>query len=131
MASGPVPSSYNLGRQSIKPVSNITAIPVDDQTAGHTQSSLSKTGNLYCLATMSGSMTLTQTATALDLAGKARPKGVESLAHKATYHLDDKPTITLFASKLPYKMVDHIYKVVRLGTFGQWAEAVQHYHCYD
>ena len=32
----------------------------------------------------------------------------ESLAHEATYRLDDKPTISLFASKLPYKMVDHI-----------------------
>ena len=48
----------------------------------------------------------------------------KSLAHKATYCLDDKPTISLFTSKLPYKMVDHIYKVVRPGTFAQWAEAV-------
>ena len=52
----------------------------------------------------------------------------KSLAHEATYHLDDKPTISLFTSKLPYKMVDHIYKVVRPGTFAQWAEAVQPYH---
>ena len=45
----------------------------------------------------------------------------ESLAHEATYRLDDKPTISLFASKLPYKMVDHIYKVVRPRTFAKWA----------
>ena len=52
----------------------------------------------------------------------------ESLAHEATYRLDDKPTISLFASKLPYKMVDHIYKVVRPRTFAEWAEAVRRYH---
>ena len=52
----------------------------------------------------------------------------ESLAHEATYHLDDKPTISLFTSKLPYKMVDHIYKVVRPRTFAEWAEAVRCYH---
>ena len=40
----------------------------------------------------------------------------KSLAHEATYHLDDKLTISLFASKLPYKMVDHICYVLA-GTF--------------
>ena len=55
VASGPVPSSYSLGRHSIRLISNVSTILVDDQTAGHTQSSLSKTGDLHSLAIMSGS----------------------------------------------------------------------------
>ena len=74
VASGPVPSSYNPRRHSIRPISNVSTILVDDQTAGHTRSSLSKTGDLYSLAIMSGTSTLTQTATALDLAGKGKAK---------------------------------------------------------
>ena len=52
----------------------------------------------------------------------------EMLAEEATYQLDAKPTITLFASKLPLHMVNHIYKVVRPITFAQWADAVRQYH---
>ena len=74
VATGAVPSSFSLGRQSIKPIGNISAIAVDDQATGHTQSSLSKTSDLYSSAIMSGTSTLTQTATALDLAGKGKAK---------------------------------------------------------
>ena len=52
----------------------------------------------------------------------------ESLATKATYNLDAQPTLSLYASKLPFKMVDHIYKVVRLVDFQGWAEATHQYH---
>src|SRR6266702_618128 len=49
----------------------------------------------------------------------------ESLATEATYNLDAQPTMSLYASKLPYKMVDHIYKVVRPVDFQGWAEATR------
>jgi len=49
----------------------------------------------------------------------------ESLATKATYDLDAQPTLSLYASKLPFKMVDHIYKVVRPLDFQGWAEATR------
>ncbi len=52
----------------------------------------------------------------------------ESLATKATYDLDVQPTLSLYASKLPFKMVDHIYKVVRPVDFQGWAEATHQYH---
>ncbi len=52
----------------------------------------------------------------------------ESLAAKATYDLDAQPTLSLYASKLPFKMVDHIYKVVRPMDFQRWAEATRQYH---
>ena len=52
----------------------------------------------------------------------------ESLATEATYDLDAQPTLSLYASKLPYKMVDHIYKVVRPVDFQGWAEATRQYH---
>ena len=52
----------------------------------------------------------------------------ESLATEATYNLDAQPTMSLYASKLPYKMVDHIYKVVRPVDFQGWAEATRQYH---
>ena len=58
----------------IRPISEVSAIVVDDQSAGHTQSSFTKTGDLYSSATMSESVTLTQTTTALDLAGKGKAK---------------------------------------------------------
>ncbi len=52
----------------------------------------------------------------------------ESLATEATYDLDVQPTLSLYASKLPFKMVDHIYKVVRPMDFQGWAEATCQYH---
>ncbi len=52
----------------------------------------------------------------------------KSLATEATYDLDAQPTLSLYASKLPFKMVDHIYKVVRLVDFQGWAEATHQYH---
>ena len=41
----------------------------------------------------------------------------ESLAEEATYPLNTKSTLTLFVSKLPFKMMDHILKVVRPHDF--------------
>ena len=35
----------------------------------------------------------------------------ESLANKAGYSLNNRSTITLFTSKLPNKMMDHLYKI--------------------
>ncbi|KAI9438930.1 hypothetical protein H4582DRAFT_2075530 [Lactarius indigo] len=52
----------------------------------------------------------------------------KALAAEATYRLDDKPTLSLYAAKLPFKMVDHIYKVVRPVMFHDWAEATCQYH---
>jgi len=52
----------------------------------------------------------------------------ESLATEAMYNLDAQPTLSLYASKLPFKMVDHIYKVVRPVDFQGWAEATRQYH---
>ncbi len=50
------------------------------------------------------------------------------LVTEATYDLDAQPTLSLYASKLPFKMVDHIYKVVRPVDFQGWAEATWQYH---
>ena len=36
----------------------------------------------------------------------------ESLANEGGYLLNARSTITLFASELPYKMMDHLYKIV-------------------
>ena len=52
----------------------------------------------------------------------------ESLATEATYDLDVQPTLSLYVSKLPFKMVDHIYKVVRPVDFQGWADATCQYH---
>ncbi len=52
----------------------------------------------------------------------------ESLATEATFNLDAQPTLSLYASKLPFKMVDHIYKVVRPVDFQGWVEATRQYH---
>ncbi len=52
----------------------------------------------------------------------------ESLATKATYDLDAQPMLSLYVSKLPFKMVDHIYKVVRPVDFQGWAKATRQYH---
>jgi hypothetical protein len=53
---------------------------------------------------------------------------LESLAAETTYNLDAQPTLSLLASKLPFKMVDHIYKVVRPTDFNQWANTICQYH---
>ena len=42
--------------------------------------------------------------------------------------LDDCPTISLFASKLPYKMMEHICHVVKPQDFQGWADAARQYH---
>jgi hypothetical protein len=52
----------------------------------------------------------------------------ESLALEATYELNTKPTMSLFASKLPFKMMDHVYKVACPQDFQQWTDAVRQYH---
>jgi hypothetical protein len=52
----------------------------------------------------------------------------KSLALEATYELNSKPTMSLFASKLPFRMMDHIYKVARPQDFQQWTDAVRQYH---
>ncbi len=52
----------------------------------------------------------------------------KSLAAEAMYDLDAQPTLSLYTSKLPFKMVDHIYKVVRPLDFQGWAEATCQYH---
>ena len=51
-----------------------------------------------------------------------------NLAEQAQYMLDDQPTITLFASKLPFKMMQHIFMVVKPVDFNSWAEAAHQYH---
>ena len=51
-----------------------------------------------------------------------------SLAEQAQYALDDRPTITLFASKLPFKMMQHIFMIVKPVDFNGWAEVACQYH---
>ena len=46
-----------------------------------------------------------------------------SLAEQAQYVLDDHPTITLFASKLLFKMMQHIFMIVKPVAFNGWADA--------
>ena len=52
----------------------------------------------------------------------------ESLALEATYDLNVKLTLSLFASKLLFRMMDHVYKVAHPQDFQQWAEVVWQYH---
>ena len=52
----------------------------------------------------------------------------ESLTNEAGYLLNLRSTITLFASKLPYKMMDHLYKIVCPCDFTGWAEGAHQYH---
>jgi len=52
----------------------------------------------------------------------------KSLATEATYNLDAQPMLSLYVSKLPFKMADHIYKVVRPVDFQGWVEATHQYH---
>ena len=51
-----------------------------------------------------------------------------SLAEQAQYALDDRPTITLFASKLPFKMMQHIFLIVKPINFNGWADTARDYH---
>ena len=51
-----------------------------------------------------------------------------SLAEQAQYALDDCPTITLFASKLPFKMMQHIFLIVKPVNFNGWADVARDYH---
>ena len=51
-----------------------------------------------------------------------------SLAEQAQYALDDCPTITLFASKLPFKMMQHIFLIVKPVNFNGWADAARDCH---
>ena len=46
----------------------------------------------------------------------------ESLANEAGYSLNDRSTITLFASKLPFQMMNHLYKIVHPREFAGWAD---------
>ena len=52
----------------------------------------------------------------------------ESLANEAGYLLNARSTITLFALKLPYKMMDHLYKIVCPHIFTGQAKGVCQYH---
>jgi hypothetical protein len=52
----------------------------------------------------------------------------KSLAHEAQYPLDTAPTLSLLASKLPFHMMNHIYKVNRPQTFADWAATIRQYH---
>ena len=51
-----------------------------------------------------------------------------TLADEAEYPLDDRPTISLFASKLPHKMMEHICLVIKPRNFQGWADAARQYH---
>ncbi|KAH9016634.1 hypothetical protein EDB84DRAFT_1443048 [Lactarius hengduanensis] len=46
----------------------------------------------------------------------------ESLSTKATYPINMQSTLLLFASKLPYCMMDHIYKVIHPIDFQGWSD---------
>ena len=51
-----------------------------------------------------------------------------TLADEAEYPLNDRPTISLFASKLPHKMMEHICLVVKPRDFQGWADAARQFH---
>src|SRR6266702_4312605 len=81
VATQPVPSSYQLGRQSIQPIGKVSGINVDDSEAkGHTQSSFSKTGITQSSAPAMS--TMTSTAAALTLAGTRNPTQSQSFFTK-------------------------------------------------
>ena len=52
----------------------------------------------------------------------------ESLANEAGYSLNNRSTITLFASKLPYQMMNHLCKIVCPCDFAGWADGARQYH---
>ena len=51
-----------------------------------------------------------------------------TLADEAEYPLDDHPTISLFTSKLPHKMMEHILLIVKPHDFQGWADAARQYN---
>ena len=51
-----------------------------------------------------------------------------TLADEAEYPLDECPTISLFASKLPHKMMEYIYLVIKPQSFQGWADTARQYH---
>jgi hypothetical protein len=52
----------------------------------------------------------------------------ESLAEAADFELDANPTKSILAKKLPFNMVDHLYKVVKPGTYPEFCEAIRQFH---
>ncbi|KAH9059455.1 hypothetical protein EDB83DRAFT_2520577 [Lactarius deliciosus] len=52
----------------------------------------------------------------------------KGLAAEATYPINAQSTLSLFASKLPFRMMDHIYKVIRPINFQGWADGVRQFH---
>ena len=50
-----------------------------------------------------------------------------SLAKESEYPLDAQNTITMFAAKLPFRMMQHIYLNVKPTNFRGWIEAARHY----
>ena len=52
----------------------------------------------------------------------------KALAEEAIYNLNNRATLSLFAAKLPFKMMDHIYKVTRPLNFNEWKNAIRQYH---
>jgi hypothetical protein len=52
----------------------------------------------------------------------------ESLAEAADFELDSNPTKSILARKLPFNMVDHLYKVVKPGTYPEYCEAIRQFH---
>jgi hypothetical protein len=51
-----------------------------------------------------------------------------TLADQAQYPIDAQPTITLLASKLLYKMMNHIFMIVKPRNFEGWVDAAHQYH---
>jgi hypothetical protein len=51
-----------------------------------------------------------------------------TLAEQAQYPIEAQPTITLLASKLPYKMMNHIYMIIKPQNFEGWVDAIHQYH---
>jgi hypothetical protein len=52
----------------------------------------------------------------------------ESLAEAADFELNANPTKSILAKKLPFNMVDHLYKVVKPGTYPEYCEAIRQFH---
>jgi hypothetical protein len=52
----------------------------------------------------------------------------ESLAKAADFELNANPTKSILARKLPYSMVDHLYKVAKLGTYPEYCKAIHQFH---
>jgi hypothetical protein len=52
----------------------------------------------------------------------------ETLGHEANFPINTNNTITMFAAKLPYKMMQDILLVIKPIGFQAWAMAVRNYH---